>query len=219
MPPARKIMVLTGKRGGFGAMKPMLRLLRDDPAFELQLVVTDQHVSERFGRTVQEIETEFPVAAAVDMDQKDDKPESRARALGICLQGMADTLARLKPDLCVPYGDRGEVLAAATAATALNIPIAHIQGGDISGSQDEIIRHAVTKLSHLHFPSTEESAERIRRMGEEDWRIHVVGDNHIDLIAAGEYAQPAEVMRELGLDLTHPVIVVLQHSETTAPGE
>jgi hypothetical protein len=108
MSQSRKIMVLTGKRGGFGAMKPMLRLLRDDPAFELQLVVTDQHVSERFGRTVQEIETEFPVAAAVDMDQKDDKPESRARALGICLQGMADTLARLKPDLCVLYGDRGD---------------------------------------------------------------------------------------------------------------
>jgi UDP-N-acetylglucosamine 2-epimerase (non-hydrolysing)/GDP/UDP-N,N'-diacetylbacillosamine 2-epimerase (hydrolysing) len=219
MSQSRKIMVLTGKRGGFGAMKPMLRLLRDDPAFELQLVVTDQHVSERFGRTVQEIETEFPVAAAVDMDQKDDKPESRARALGICLQGMADTLARLKPDLCVLYGDRGEVLAAATAATALNIPIAHIQGGDISGSQDEIIRHAVTKLSHLHFPSTEESAERIRRMGEEDWRIRVVGDNHIDLIVAGEYARPAEVMRELEIDSARPVIVVLQHSETTAPGE
>src|ERR1700689_3891202 len=219
MPPARKIMVLTGKRGGFGAMKPMLRLLRDDPAFELQLVVTDQHVSERFGRTVKEVETEFPVAAAVDMDQKDDKPESRARALGVCLQGMADTLARLKPNLCVLYGDRGEGLAAATAATALNIPIAHIQGGDISGSQDEVMRHALTKLAHLHFPSTEESAERIRRMGEEDWRIHVVGDNHLDLIVAGEYLKPAEIARALELDAAKPVVVVLQHSETTAPDD
>ena len=212
-------MVLTGKRGGFGAMKPMLRLLRDDPAFQLQLVATDQHVSDRFGRTVTEIEAEFPVAALVDMGQKDDKPESRARALGVCLENMAGQLSQMRPDICVLYGDRGEVLASATAATTLNIPIAHIQGGDISGSQDEVMRHAVTKLAHLHFPSTEDSAERIRRMGEEDWRIHVVGDNHLDLIVAGEYARPAEVVRELEVDPAKPLIIVLQHSETTAPDE
>ncbi len=214
---AKKVMVLTGKRGGFGAMKPMLRILRDDPAFELQLVVTDQHVSQKFGRTLAEVEEEFRVAAAVDMEQSDDSPLGRSRALGVCAQKMAGVVAELAPDICVLYGDRGEVLATAMAATTLLVPIAHLQGGDVSGSLDEPMRHAITKLSHLHFPATQESAERIRRMGEEDWRIEVVGDNHIDLIVAGEYSKGAEVCAKLDLDPARPIIVVLQHSETTEP--
>lgn len=215
----RKIFVLTGKRGGFGAMKPMLRLLRDAADMELQLVVTDQHVSERFGRTIREVEQEFQVTAAVDMEQEGDAPYQRAKALGVCLTRMSDVLERLKPDVCVLYGDRGEVLATATAATTMGIPIAHLQGGDLSGSVDEQVRHAVTKLAHLHFPSTEESGKRIAGMGEELWRIHVVGDNHIDLIVAGQYAGREQVAEALDLDLSKPVVVVLQHSETTAPDE
>lgn len=213
----RKIFVLTGKRGGFGAMKPMLRILRDDPRFSLQLVVTDQHVSAKFGNTIAEVERDFAVAAAVDMEQRGDSALARAQALGVCARKMADVLAELAPDVCVLYGDRGEVLATAMAATILGIPIAHLQGGDVSGSLDEQMRHAVTKLAHLHFPATTESGERIRRMGEEEWRVHVVGDNHIDLIIAGEYADRATVATELGLDFDRPVVVVLQHSETTAP--
>jgi GDP/UDP-N,N'-diacetylbacillosamine 2-epimerase (hydrolysing) len=213
----RRIMVLTGKRGGFGAMKPMLRLMQSDPEVELQLVVTDQHVSDRFGRTEREVRQEFDIAAAVDMRQADASPESRACALGRCLEGIARTLAALRPDICVLYGDRGEVLTTAIAATTLNIPIAHLQGGDVSGSLDDPMRHAVTKLAHLHFPSTEVSADRIRAMGEEPWRIHTVGDSHIDPIVAKEYSPPDEVARELDLDLSKPTVVVLQHSETTAP--
>lgn len=215
--PLRRVMVLTGKRGGFGAMKPMLRLLRDSADFELQLVVTDQHVSRRFGRTLAEVEQEFEIAAAVDMEQADDTPLGRSRALGVCAREMADVIAGLGPDICMLYGDRGEVLATALAATTLMVPIAHLQGGDVSGSLDEPMRHAVTKLSHLHFPATEESAERIRRLGEEDWRVEVVGDNHIDLIVAGEYVGRDEVSRALDLDPARPIVVVLQHSETTAP--
>lgn len=215
----RRIFVLTGKRGGFGAMKPMLRLLRDDPEVELQLVVTDQHVSEKFGKTIGEVRQEFTVAAAVDMEQQGDQPFDRTRALGICLERMSGVLDQLKPDICVLYGDRGEVLVTAVAATSLGIPIAHLQGGDLSGSVDEQVRHAVTKLAQLHFPSTEASRQRIEQMGEEPWRIHVVGDNHIDLIVAGEYASAEQVTELLDLDPVQPVAVVLQHSETTAPEE
>lgn len=200
-------------------MKPMLRLMRDDPGIDLQLVVTDQHVSERFGRTEQEVRQEFEIAAAVDMRQADATAAARAAALGVCLSGMADTMSRLRPDICVLYGDRGEVAAAALAATTLNVPIAHLQGGDVSGSLDEPMRHAVTKLAHLHFPSTEASAERIRRMGEEAWRVHRVGDSHLDPILAGEYRRRDEVLERFGLDRDKPILVVLQHSETTAPGE
>lgn len=213
----RKVMVLTGKRGGFGAMKPMLRVLRDDPAFELQLVVTDQHLNPRFGRTIAEVEREFPIAAAVDIGQTDDSALGRAQALGRCVTLMAETLEQLRPDCCVLYGDRGEVLATALAATTLGVPIVHLQGGDVSGSVDEQMRHAMTKLAHLHCPSTEMSARRILAMGEESWRVHVVGDNHIDLIVAGEYLSPNEVGSQLDLDPGRPIVVVLQHSETTAP--
>lgn len=215
----RKVFVLTGKRGGFGAMKPMLRLLRDDPAFELQLVVTDQHVNPKFGATAREVEREFRIAARVDMAQTDASAAARAKAVGTCMREMSDVFVGLAPDICVLYGDRSEVLATALAATLLGLPIAHVQGGDVSGSLDENMRHALTKLAHLHFPSTEESAARIRAMGEEPWRVHVVGDNHIDLIVAGEYESPETVAAALGLDLDQPIIVVLQHSETTAPGD
>lgn len=216
MPP-KNVFVLTGKRGGFGAMKPMLRLLRDDPQFSLQLVVTDQHVNERFGATIREVRQEFEVAAAVDMEQADDTPRGRAAALGNCARKMADVLAELRPDICLLYGDRGEVLATALSAITQMIPIGHLQGGDVSGSLDEPMRHAITKLAHLHYPATEESAQRILRMGEEPWRVEVVGDNHIDSIIAGEYAPKAEVRQALDLDPSKPVIVVLQHSETTKP--
>ncbi len=200
-------------------MKPMLRALRDDEAFELQLVVTDQHVSKQFGETISEIRQEFDIAGAVDMEQSDDSALGRARAVGNCAMKMAEKIAYLEPDICVLYGDRGEVLATATAATLLGLPIAHLQGGDVSGSLDEQMRHAVTKLAHLHFPSSEESAQRIRKMGEESWRIQVVGDNHIDTIVAGEFEKPEMVGKKLGLDLRQPIVVVLQHSETTAPRE
>ena len=198
-------------------MKSLLRLLRDRPDFELQLVATDQHVNVRFGNTLQEIKKEFRVAATVDIEQVDDRPESRSRALGRCLERMTGVFVDLAPDLCILYGDRGEVLVSAIAATHLNLPIAHIQGGDVSGSLDDPMRHALTKLAHLHFPATEESAARIQLMGEEEWRIQVVGDSHIDQIVAGEYTPGSEVANMLSLNSREPIAVILQHPETTQP--
>jgi GDP/UDP-N,N'-diacetylbacillosamine 2-epimerase (hydrolysing) len=209
------IAVLTGKRGGYGAMKPMLRLIDEDPELRLSLIVTDQHLNPAFGATVDEVERDFQIAARVDIGQVNDTPVERTRALGRCLELMAGTLSELSPDILVLYGDRGEVLATATAALHLGIPIAHVQGGDRSGNADELMRHAVTKLSHLHFPSTEESAQRLSRLGEEPWRIHVVGDNHVDAIVAGHYTA-AEVLRQrFAIPDGERPIIVLQHPETT----
>jgi len=200
-------------------MKPMLKALRDDPGIELQLVLTDQHLDPKFGTTIDEVRREFDVAATVPMDQRGDLGLFRAEALGRCVSGISDVLDRLKPDICVLYGDRGEVLAAALAATTMGVPIAHLQGGDVSGSVDDPMRHAVTKLSHLHMTSNAQSAERVLRMGEEPWRVHVIGDNHIDEIISGEFAKPQAVYEALKLDPDQPILVVLQHSETTAPLE
>lgn len=208
------IAVLTGKRGGYGAMKPMLHAIKKDNNLKLSLIVTDQHVSKQFGETVKEVEKDFHITSAIDMEQKDGSPVERAKALGVCLHKIAPALQGLSPDVLILYGDRGEVLSTAIAALHLRIPIAHLQGGDISGNVDEMMRHAMTKLSHFHFASTQRSAERIIKMGEEPWRVHTVGDNHIDQIIARQYTK-AEVIRERYniSEGTSPVIV-LQHPET-----
>lgn len=210
----RKIAVLTGKRGGYGAMKPLLRAIDSDQEMELQLIITDQHVNKNFGGTRIEIEKEFIIAAAVDMEQSDGDSSSRVKALGTCLYKMTDTLTNLMPDIIVLYGDRGEVLVTAIAAANLKIPIAHLQGGDVSGNIDELMRHSTTKLSHLHFPSTKESAERIIRMGEEEWRVQYVGDNHVDLIVSGEYMSFDELRSIYNVE-EKKYIILLQHPETT----
>jgi GDP/UDP-N,N'-diacetylbacillosamine 2-epimerase (hydrolysing) len=212
-----KVLVLTGKRGGFGAMVPMLRLLRDDSDIELQLVATDQHVSKKFGNTIDEVEQEFIVKAIVDMEQEGSSIENRAKALGVCSVKMSKVFTLLDPDLCILYGDRGEVLATAMVATTMLIPIFHIQGGDLSGSTDETMRHAITKLAHMHFPSNHDSYQRILSLGEEISRVNNVGDNHIDLITSKEFSSKEEVGVFLGLDTKKPIIIVLQHPETTEP--
>ena len=211
----RQIAVLTGKRGGYGAMKPMLRAIHDHPDLELSLIVTDQHLNPEFGATVSEVRRDFEIAAAVDMEQADGSPPERAAALGRCLSKMAPVLEELRPDLLVLYGDRGEVLATAIAALNLGIPMAHLQGGDVTGNVDELMRHALSKLCHLHFPASEASAKRLRGLGEESWRIHVAGDNHVDPIVAGEYNDPTAVARRFDIPAGEPPIVVLQHPETT----
>lgn len=209
--------VLTGKRGGYGAMKPLLRALDTDPEMRMSLIATDQHVNPKFGNTRAEIERDFKLAAIVDMQQQSAQPVDRARALGVCLSGMASALDELSPDLLMLYGDRGEVLAAATAAVHLRIPIAHLQGGDVSGNIDDTMRHAISKLAHVHYPSTENSASRLLGMGEEPWRVHVVGDNHVDGIVAGDFTESSIVRARLGIqEFEHP-IVVLYHPETTRP--
>jgi len=211
----RKIAVLTGKRGGFGAMKPLLRAINEDDELKLSLIVTDQHLNNRFGKTIQEVQQEFEVAAAVDMEQEGGSPRERAKALGTCLTKIPDVLFQVKPDILVLYGDRGEVLATAIAAIHLGIPIAHLQGGDVSGNVDELMRHAITKLSHLHFPSTRASANRIENLGEEKWRITVAGDNHVDPIVAGDYTAEDVLRDRYNISKGESPILILQHPETT----
>jgi UDP-N-acetylglucosamine 2-epimerase (non-hydrolysing)/GDP/UDP-N,N'-diacetylbacillosamine 2-epimerase (hydrolysing) len=196
-------------------MKPMLRVIEEDPELELLLMVTDQHLNPQFGATIGEVEADFRVAAGIDMEQVDGSPSARVTALGTCLSKMAKALQDLVPDIIVLYGDRGEVLVTAIAALNMGIPIAHLQGGDRSGNVDELMRHSLTKLAHLHFPASEEGAARIRGLGEEEWRIDVVGDNHVDSIVAGEYTDAKTLAQRFDLRNGEKPIVVLQHPETT----
>jgi len=213
----RKICVLSGKRGGFGALIRTMQLIEKDPDLELQLILTDMHLSRKFGYTTKEVEGWFSVAEKVAIKQENDTSVSRTEAMGLCMHKMARAFSRLKPDILLIIGDRGEVFASAIAATNLNIPIAHIQGGDVSGNVDEVFRHAITKLSHIHLPATEDSAMRIAKMGEEKWRVHVVGDVHVDLIKAKMYTPAKEVRKRFRLSNNEDFVMVLYHPVTTEP--
>jgi UDP-hydrolysing UDP-N-acetyl-D-glucosamine 2-epimerase len=213
----RHICVWSGKRGGFGALLPTMRAIAEHPALRLSVVVTDQHLYERFGRTISEVAAQVPIAAAIDMEQEGDSNADRARAIGRCLVKSVDVLQDLAPDILLVIGDRGEVFAATIAAHNLGIAIAHIQGGDVSGTLDERVRHAITKLAHIHFPSTQRSAERILAMGEEPWRVHTVGDTHIDQILLGSVTAPPALRQKYDLPEGEPFLLVLQHSDSTSP--
>ena len=216
---SRRVGVFSGKRGGFGAMTPTMEAIDRHPDLELSVIIADQHLYDRFGLTAREVEARFPVAAAIDMEQRGDSNSDRARAVGVCLTKAADVLVDIAPDVLLVIGDRGEVFAACIAAHNLRIAIAHVQGGDVSGSLDEPVRHAITKLAHIHFPSTETSAARILAMGEEPWRVHVVGDTHIDQILMNRMTSPDRLRSKYDLSAEQPFLLVLQHSDSTVPEE
>lgn len=196
-------------------MIPTMQLIDQDPELKLSVIATDMHLSDKFGKTITEVERWVKNVFYAPMNQKDDLPVSRAKALSACMAAISGVLNSLKPDILMVIGDRGEVAAAVLSALHLGIPVAHIQGGDVSGNIDEIMRHAVTKMSHIHFASTEESAKRIKMMGEEEWRIHVVGDPHIDMIVQKKYTVGKEVRKLYDITSDESFIIVLVHPETT----
>ncbi len=175
------------------------------------------HASAEFGNTVDEVRADFPDAELelIEMGTgRSDTPLARVENLSRCLEQAARVLERWAPDVVLVHGDRGEHLMVAFAAVNLGIAVAHTQGGDRSGNVDEIQRHAITKLAHVHFPESEESAERIRRLGEDPWRVHVVGSTYVDRIVRGAYVPAAEARADLGLGADEPFLLAVVHPET-----
>lgn len=189
-----------------------MKLIQQSPKLELLLVVTGMHLLKEFGQSVNEIVADgFPIAARVDMVVGGDSPAAWAKSLGVEIQGMAQVFSILRPDLVIVSGDRGEMLAATMTAAYMNIPVAHIQAGDVTGHIDGSARHAITKLCHIHFASCEDSARRVERMGEEPWRIFNVGAPQLDEVVQGEKHPPADVARRFEADLAQPLLLVIQH--------
>ena len=215
---ARKIAVFTGNRAEYGLQYPILQAIASDPRLEYYLLVGGAHLEEDFGKTLQEIEDDgFHVYGQVEIEMKRDTLFATAQAIGTGILSLSRALDELRPDLLVVYADRYESFAAAITGTQMNIPTAHIEGGDYTegGALDDSVRHAMTKLAHLHFTTNPQAAERVRRLGEEPWRVFVVGLPSLDLAAAGLYAAPKEMEDELGLDLDKPIVLFCQHSVTT----
>lgn len=214
---ARKICVLTGTRAEFGLLRPIMDAIQEHPDLELQVLVTGMHLEAMFGMSVKAIEgAGYPIIGRVPMHPPEDSGKGMAFAIADGLRGMTKVLSKNKPDILLVLGDRSEVLAGAIAAMFLNIPIAHIHGGDVTrGGTDESTRHAVTKMAAIHFPATPASAERIRKMGEEDWRIHTVGAPALDTILKVTPLSRSKLARRFDLPEDRPWFLVLQHSVTT----
>jgi GDP/UDP-N,N'-diacetylbacillosamine 2-epimerase (hydrolysing) len=179
----RRIAVVTGTRAEFGLLSRIISLLGDAPDVTRLVIATGAHLSETHGFTIREIEASgIAVDARVDLRLVDDSPVATAQAMGRGVMGFAEAYERLKPDLVVVLGDRYEILAAASAAAVCRIPVAHLHGGELTeGAIDDAVRHAVTKLSHLHFVAAPPYRERVLQLGEEPSRVHLVGGLGVDL--------------------------------------
>jgi GDP/UDP-N,N'-diacetylbacillosamine 2-epimerase (hydrolysing) len=212
----RRIGVVTVARSDYGIYFPILKKIQQDPALELVLIVGGMHLSPEFGSTVNILEADgFEPAAKVEMLLSSDSAEGVAKSVGIGVIGFAQAYSQLKPDLLLLLGDRFEMLAAAVAAVPFKIPMAHIHGGESTeGLIDEAIRHSITKMSHIHFASTEAHAARIRQLGEEPWRVTVSGAPSLDNLKSMKLLSAQELERQHGLDLSKPPLLVTYHPVT-----
>lgn len=212
----RKICVVTGSRAEYGLLYWLLQEIQADPDLELQLVVTGMHLSPEFGLTWQQITADgFNIDRKVEMLLSSDTPVGISKAMGLGLIGFADALAELGPDIVVVLGDRFEIFAAAQAAMNLRIPIAHIHGGELSeGAIDDAIRHALTKLSHLHFTAAEVYRQRVIQLGEQPERVFNVGAPGLDNIARLPLLHRAELEAAIGFKLATRNLLVTFHPVT-----
>jgi len=196
-------------------MIPILEKVDGEDQLQYSIAASDMHLAKSFGETIKEVEKWAHHTHKVSTLLRSDSRLSRAKSVGIGIIKYAKLLDRIKPDLVFVLGDRGEVLAFAISAMELNIPIVHLFGGDVTqGGVDEPVRHAITKLASIHLTSNRQSAERVMKMGEEPWRVHVVGSPVLDLIKEGRFTPPEEIGEKFKLDLESPIILLLQHSVT-----
>lgn len=218
---ARKICVVTGSRAEYGFLYWVLHDLRADASFDLQLVVTGMHLAPEFGLTVREIERDgFPIARRVEMLLSGDTPGAIAKSIGLGVIGMSDAVEQLAPEVLIVLGDRFEILAAVQACLVHNIPVAHIAGGDTTeGAFDESIRHAITKMAHVHFVTNEESALRVRQLGEDPKNVHVVGSPGLDHLRRRPLLDRPALEQALGAPLGKRNLLVTFHPVTLEPGE
>lgn len=212
----RTIGVVTGSRSDYGSVRPILRKIQENAALRLHLFVTGMHLAPEFGRTVQIIEAEgFAIGDRIEMLLSSDTPAGIATSMGVGVAGFAQAYARVRPDLVVVMGDRFEMLAAALAALPFTMPVAHVHGGELTqGAMDDALRHALTKLSHLHFAATDEAARRIIQMGEEPWRVTVSGAPSLDTLSTVIPLEPHALAQEYGLQLAEAPLLVTYHPVT-----
>ena len=216
--PRRKIAVVTTSRADYSHLFWPLRALSGHPLVDLQLIVLGAHLSPEFGATIREIENGgFQIAARIECLLSSDSDIGMAKTIGVATLSLADHLGALRPDLLLLIADRYEMLAPASVALALRIPIAHIEGGEISeGAIDDAVRNALTKMAHVHFTSTFAARDRVISMGEEPWRVHRAGAPSLDHLKKSKLLTRDHLAEKLSLNLDIPSAVVAYHPVTLA---
>ncbi|KKT28984.1 UDP-N-acetyl-D-glucosamine 2-epimerase, UDP-hydrolysing [Candidatus Giovannonibacteria bacterium RIFCSPLOWO2_12_FULL_44_25] len=216
----KKIIYVTGSRAEYGVMKELLLKMRASGKFNLSLIVTGMHFSKKHGFTLEDIKKDkFRIAAKVNMHVEDSSLAGMAKSVGYGILGITGAFLRERPDLVMVTGDRGELLAAAIAASHLNIPVAHISGGDMTtgATIDERVRHAITKFSTLHFAESKKSAKNLVRMGENKKFVFAVGNPGMSEKHSFSKEDKLAIAKKYKLDLSRPVLLVVQHPVTTEP--
>jgi UDP-hydrolysing UDP-N-acetyl-D-glucosamine 2-epimerase len=206
----RTIAVVTSSRADYGHLYWPLWDLSASDSVDLRLIAMGPHLSPEFGNTFHEIEKDgFRIDARIECLLSSDSDVGMAKTIGVATMGLADLLGRMRPDLLLLIADRYEMLAPAAVALALRIPIAHIEGGEISeGAIDDAVRNALTKMSHIHFTSTQAARLRVIAMGEEEWRVHRAGAPSLDHLQRQTLLTREEVASRLQVDLASPIILV-----------
>lgn len=212
----RKVCVVTATRAEYGLLKPLMQLIKDSNQLQLQVIATGAHLSPEFGLTYKNIENDgFVIDEKVEILLSSDTPTSIVKTMGMALIGVSDVLSRLNPDLIVILGDRYEMLSIAAAATIFKIPIAHLHGGEITeGAYDDAIRHSITKMSHLHFASTEEYKNRIIQLGENPKYVFNVGAIGLDNIRNLKLCSKKELEADLDIKFNKYNYQITFHPET-----
>ena len=212
----RKICIVTGSRAEWGLLSGLARKITDDPELELQIIATNMHLSPEFGLTYREIERQgFRINRKVEMLLSSDSANATGKSVGLATIGVADAYEELAPDMLLVLGDRYEILAAVTAALFYKIPVAHLHGGEVTeGAYDDAIRHAITKMSHLHFTSTEEYRRRVIQLGEQPERVFHVGAIGIDNIRHIALLDKKVLEEQLDFPFDRKTVLVTYHPET-----
>jgi len=214
----RKIFILVERRADYSRYKPILELLSKDPFFEIYLVVTGICLLDIHGRDINYIENDgFKISATIPMFSPDteDTGAEMVRSFSRVILGVVDELEKSKPDIVLSGFDIGANFAVTIAAAHMNIPVAHIQGGEVTGSIDESIRHAMSKFSHFHFPATEDARNRLVRLGENPQDIFVVGCPSIDVLLSTPFLPKEQLELKFGIDFSKPFVIMIQHPVTT----
>lgn len=226
---SRKILFLTGTRADFGKLKPLIQGVDAASQFECALFITGMHTLTRYGYTVDEVYRSLPEhrlqdgTRSVYVFHNQVKGEPMERVLSNTIDGLSRYVTEFRPDLIVVHGDRVEALAGAIVGALRNILVAHVEGGEVSGTVDEIIRHAITKMSHIHFVANEDASRRLLQLGERPETIHVIGSPDVDLMMSKSLPELSEVKRyydipysKYGIVLFHPVTTDLSDTERAA---
>src|ERR1700733_1981983 len=209
----RKIAAITTSRADYGHLYWPLRDLSENGNVDLKIIALGSHLSPEFGNTFQEIVNDgFTIDSRIECLLSSDTDVGMAKTIGMATLGLADLLGQMRPDLLLLIADRYEMLAPASVALALRIPVAHIEGGEVSeGAIDDAVRNALTKMSHIHFTSTMAARERVIAMGEEPWRVHRAGAPSIDHLTRNTLYGRDALQQRLEIDLSVPSIVVAYH--------